>query len=260
MTVRCILCGIASSGFAFVAWMAFAACGSSSVPGSSIEGCKGFCGNADAAALADGDGSTEATLSIDTMLATNPLGDDAAEGTAAACPESAATMCDGTCRNLSGDPDNCGACGFTCAAPPANGTPTCIAGACGFACNGGYRLCGGTCVSITTAENCGGCADADSGAHLCSGATPLCMTTGEFYACTSSCPAGEVPCGSGCVDVTHDPNNCGGCGLACGTGPTCQDGGCVCVASSCPACFLAVPCCRNSQQCGCQGFPTPGCN
>jgi hypothetical protein len=37
------------------------------------------------------------------------------------------------------------------------------------------------------------------------------------------CPPGQAYCSGGCVDITTDPNNCGGCGVA---GDTCPTEGC----------------------------------
>ena len=44
---------------------------------------------------------------------------------------------------------------------------------------------------------------------------------------TCVCP-GETPseCGSRCVDLTSDSNNCGSCGAVCGSGEVCTDGQC----------------------------------
>ena len=36
----------------------------------------------------------------------------------------------------------------------------------------------------------------------------------------------QTTCGSDCVDITSDPQNCGGCGLACATTETCSNGQC----------------------------------
>ena len=41
---------------------------------------------------------------------------------------------------------------------------------------------------------------------------------------TNNCT--QTVCGSDCVDITSDPNNCGGCGIACNTGETCSNGQC----------------------------------
>ena len=45
-----------------------------------------------------------------------------------------------------------------------------------------------------------------------------------------SAPAGQAGCGAECIDVTADPTNCGGCGIPCSTGQTCEGGACVCAA------------------------------
>jgi glucosylceramidase len=49
------------------------------------------------------------------------------------------------------------------------------------------------------------------------------------------CPAGQAACGPQCIDVTADPANCGGCGIPCFAGQTCQAGVCQC-ASGAPGC------------------------
>src|SRR5258706_1583514 len=46
------------------------------------------------------------------------------------------TNCNGVCKDLSIDPNNCGTCGHVCNAT--NGTAFCSAGACGISCNAGF--------------------------------------------------------------------------------------------------------------------------
>jgi glucosylceramidase len=43
------------------------------------------------------------------------------------------------------------------------------------------------------------------------------------------CPAGETACGLQCLDVSSDPMNCGGCGIPCSVGQSCQSGACRCL-------------------------------
>jgi hypothetical protein len=40
------------------------------------------------------------------------------------------------------------------------------------------------------------------------------------------CDSTYSPCNGACVAEQSDPNNCGGCGQACGCGATCSGGMC----------------------------------
>ena len=46
------------------------------------------------------------------------------------------------------------------------------------------------------------------------------------FRCCSSCPPGQADCNGACKNLGTDNANCGGCGAACGTGATCQNGAC----------------------------------
>jgi hypothetical protein len=56
--------------------------------------------------------------------------------------------------------------------------------------------------------------------------------------CRTPCPVGYTRCGTSCVDTRVDRVNCGGCGITCGGGQTCNTGVCTDIAAS--ACFAAM--------------------
>jgi len=122
------------------------------------------------------------------------------------CP-SGQIDCSGTCKNLTNDRENCGYCGFTCAAGQPCSSSQC---ACGTA------TCGGSSVNTcTTNAHCGVCNNACTGGKTC-----------QSGAC--GCPSGQTDCSGTCRNLTNDNNNCGGCGLVCTGGKTCSGGRCVC--------------------------------
>ena len=124
---------------------------------------------------------------------------------------------------------NCGSCGTACSY--ANGSGVCTNGSCSLgACTGGFANCNPSsadgCETNTTssATNCGACGLA----CVVANGTPAC------YASTcgiASCNAGFRDCdgsvGNGCeVNLNADTANCGGCGVACAAGYSCQAGAC----------------------------------
>jgi len=126
-------------------------------------------------------------------------------------------------------PDNCGACGMTCAAP----TPFCeatpgTAAMCVAECGGATTMCPpSSCVVLDTdVLNCGACGS------VCPAATNAeAECTGGM--CGFRCDDGFDDCdgnpANGCETSLLDVNNCGGCGTVCSSPnavPSCGAAGC----------------------------------
>ena len=118
------------------------------------------------------------------------------------------TMCSGACTNTGNDPKNCGMCGNKC--------PTgqvCSMGMCGYSCGSGETLCGlppegGTGMDASGVADTGvsdATSDAETGA---SEAGPVVDSGGG----TTDAGGPTMPY---CANTGNDPNNCGGCGIAC---------------------------------------------
>jgi hypothetical protein len=140
--------------------------------------------------------------------------------------------------NLLTNGSHCGGCGTACNA--INGASTCAQGSCQLAaCNTGYGNCdqlafNGCEVSTTSDVNhCGGCG-------IVCPARPSAVATCHASACGYACVAGRLDCdgvaSNGCeIDASADNHHCGGCGVVCTQGRTCQSGACttaVCVAGT----------------------------
>jgi hypothetical protein len=156
------------------------------------------------------------------------------------------------CFDTTSDPSHCGQCGNACSTADAGdllpgtnnpdsgvsfdggydagigwtlGTPTCAKSACGINCPGGFTACSDEICYDTQNfhDHCGDCNTA------CAMDTEWC-TTGHC------CSVGMAYCGSACVDMMSDDNNCGWCGHTCTGGQTCGGGVCAaCVALAGPA-------------------------
>ncbi len=163
------------------------------------------------------------------------------------CP-TGRTLCGATCVDLSTDLSNCGACGRACVV--ANGAPTCMAGTCQVAsCLAGFANCNASVADgceanlTTSSTNCAACGRVCSLAN----ATSSCVASSCQVA---TCLSGFANCNSaasdGCeANLATSSTNCGACGVACGTGRTCQAG--ACVTNPCPTGqTLCGTTCRNT--------------
>jgi len=165
---------------------------------------------------------------------------------------------DGCETSLLSDKHNCGTCGTEC-------TDICWDGKCG--CPDGQTYCGSFCADLqTNRENCGTCG------RVCPPDThpPL---PSEWHAGYSPCNGGECnylpackepwadcnhdlgdEAGDGCETRTDsDPNNCGGCGVACAPGEACVNGQCECQCGS--SCYHVT---TDIDNCGACNSVCPG--
>ena len=128
------------------------------------------------------------------------------------------------CANTASDNDNCGTCSNACGA--------------GHVCSAG--TCALTCGSLTTCAPQGAapyCTDTEFDPKNCGGCGNTCVYPNATSACSTGCFVG--PCippfmncdgmeNNGCESNANvDPNNCGGCGVACGAGEICSAGACI---------------------------------
>ncbi|PIV99657.1 MAG: hypothetical protein COW42_10320 [Deltaproteobacteria bacterium CG17_big_fil_post_rev_8_21_14_2_50_63_7] len=163
---------------------------------------------------------------------------------ACACPTSPEyAQCGGVCTNIKIDENACGDCTTSCGTGEKcfNGTCTVEETFCDAwgGCNE-YSLCcysAGGCVDSWTLKtdenNCGGCGVACARGDRC--LNGICTTPSS--ACGMGCNAPRLFCcddglgGGTCVDewqFESDPDNCGGCGIVCGTNESCQNFECRC--------------------------------
>jgi hypothetical protein len=171
--------------------------------------------------------------------------------------------CNGSCVDLATHADHCGACDQACA-----GGQICVAGQC--ACPTGSfasrpeTLCNGTCVdTFANAKNCGvpgSGIPGQSGPPLSSycgracppdfdGGPALCFHGG--CAQGASCAlAGESVCNGGCVDLSVNNANCGGCNNVCAAGSMCQSGRCTCPGGDAYCHGVCLPVSDDPGNCG----------
>jgi len=156
--------------------------------------------------------------------------------------------------DLSSDKNHCGNCGTACSA--ANTTSTsCNAGTCVPVCAGTHLSCanpqnGCPIDGATDDANCGGCGklcDSSATAHVTSNHCTASVCKPQCAPLYADCDTSRA---NGCeLPVGADKNNCGGCGVVCGTTHT--------SATSCTAGNCTPTCTAGWKNCG---TPQAGCN
>jgi hypothetical protein len=117
--------------------------------------------------------------------------------------------CDDACRDLSTNPEHCGACAAVCE------SGLCASGRC-VVCRSDEVVCNGACVNLASdAAHCGACATPCALDQVCA-----------VGSCESACPEGLADCNAGCVDLDLDVRHCGDCGVSCAANAACSDGHC----------------------------------
>jgi hypothetical protein len=157
-------------------------------------------------------------------------------------------VCNGLCVPLN-SLQNCGACGNDCTMQPNVVGPTCNGTTCGYtSCAAGYANCGtgaGCPVDLTVNGNCGSCGT------TCSGADPVCVSSGTSASCGTGCTGSQMLCAGSCVDVSSNNTYCGNCVTSCSGGTVCTNGDCLCPTSAPTMCAgICVDATSNNMYCG----------
>ena len=163
------------------------------------------------------------------------------------CPPGTPTGCDGSCVDLTSDPQHCGDCDTSCLANHAQGA--CQDSVCVLTgCDDDWGDCDddastGCETDLTTLTDCGDCdveCDLPYASETCdSGSCQVDHCFGDRGNC-------DGQAWNGCEDEMHEPPNCGACGQDCefnGTIASCIDA--ECVVSGCTGSY---------QDCDGQGF------
>jgi len=152
-------------------------------------------------------------------------GEVCSQGKCAASCGGGTKLCGSTCADTKNDPQNCGGCGTKCGSGE-----VCSNSSCGNTCGTGQTFCGGDsgtpyCANTHTDNaNCGGCGITCGTGQVCANGTCSSSCGGDDAGTDTLCtPDGGL---AYCANTKSDNQNCGGCGIACGNGETCQNGAC----------------------------------
>lgn len=115
-------------------------------------------------------------------------------------------------------------------------------------CTTGERCSGTTCMRGTPVV-CNTPADCQAANGSCEAGTGRCVYPALRDGTLCGAPLAFRCCTGSCINTSINPAHCGGCGLACGTGQTCQ---------SLEACSMTEPA-NTSGRCTCNAATAPTC-
>lgn len=188
--------------------------------------------------------------------------------------DAAGACCGGTCKDLSFDVKNCGACGRTCKSGEwcnhgyCEAEVTCDATnsdlTCNLASGRAGVCCEGSCVDPHSADNCGRCGAACPPGATCNSSGGCVNATGGSAYClkSSDCSGGRICQAGRCVKSTCAP---GASGAACAFGATrrgdlgtCCNGECVDLGQDKDSCGQCGKVCPTGLCVGGQCMPSAG--
>ena len=147
---------------------------------------------------------------------------------------------------LATDPANCGSCATNCDASQCT-SAGCVAGKCtqqplpdATACGTCHVCSSGNCVNAPNNTQCG-----TNVCHYCESGSCAQRATGYQYDGTKS----HRCCGGNPVDISSDHANCGGCGLGCASGHSCESVSSTSDCSSHPSKVSGRCTCSSGDQC-----------
>ena len=133
--------------------------------------------------------------------------------------EPSQALCNGTCTQISSDPNNCGSCGNSCLVGAVHANWSCKANTCVFGgCQPGYydldgdKQCEYACTFVSAAEACNGVDDNCNGLIDESVSTPsptqVCGVSPAAKSAECTIPAVKIACNSGAWKCTFPPGVC----------------------------------------------------
>jgi hypothetical protein len=160
---------------------------------------------------------------------------DAGDACGGTCP-TRQLCCEGSCKDVESDPQNCGLCGRVCGEGEQCVNGWCVCGDAGTCIEGSEKCCEGQCVNILyDPTNCGDCGvecQAETGPECLEGTCVCPNLTESPRACDGTyedmCCERTFLAAGGCFNLGDDREHCGSCDNTC---PVFE--GSICLAGQC---------------------------